>query len=73
MRPKSALIVDTSIATSVPPVPATLLQPVARPRPRPHRQPLSPTLHNRASIIACAGAIEDEESRRLSEAAFLDF
>ena len=70
MRPKSALVVDTSVATvSHPPV----SMPAARPRPRAQRQALSPTMHNRASIIVCAGAIEDEESRRLSEAAFLDF
>lgn len=44
-----------------------------RPRPRARAPPLSPTMHSRASIYLETSAIEDEESRRLSEAAFLDF
>ncbi|EJD02548.1 uncharacterized protein FOMMEDRAFT_168971 [Fomitiporia mediterranea MF3/22] len=35
-------------------------------------QPLNPTIHSRGSILLEAHAIEDEESRRLSELAFLD-
>ncbi|KLO16070.1 hypothetical protein SCHPADRAFT_901886 [Schizopora paradoxa] len=35
------------------------------------RAPLSPTMHSRATIMLEAGAIEDDESRRLSEMAFL--
>ncbi|KAH9915108.1 uncharacterized protein B0H18DRAFT_108111 [Fomitopsis serialis] len=42
----------------------------ARPRPR---QALSPTIHDRGTILVEAGRIEDEESRRLSEMAFLDY
>ncbi|KZT00223.1 uncharacterized protein LAESUDRAFT_562110 [Laetiporus sulphureus 93-53] len=37
------------------------------------RQALSPTIYDRGSILAEAGRIEDEESRRLSEAVFLDY
>lgn len=40
---------------------------------RPRAPALSPTMHSRASILMETGVIEDEESRRLSEAAFLDF
>ncbi|KAK2460939.1 hypothetical protein APHAL10511_007409 [Amanita phalloides] len=36
------------------------------------RQPVSPTLHNRASILLETSAIEDEETRRMTEVAFLD-
>jgi hypothetical protein len=36
------------------------------------RAPISPTIHNRASILMEATEIGDEESRRLSEMAFLD-
>ena len=36
------------------------------------RMALSPTMHSRASIIVQANTIEDDESRRLSELAFLD-
>lgn len=35
------------------------------------RQALSPTMHSRGSILIEAGSIEDDESRRLSEMAFL--
>ena len=35
------------------------------------RKPLAPTMHDRGSILLQTGAIEDEESRRLSEMAFL--
>lgn len=35
-------------------------------------QPLNPTMHSRGSILMEARAIEDDESRRLSELAFLD-
>ena len=45
-------------------------EPVARPRPR---QPLSPTMHSRGSILMETRGIEDDESRRLAELAFLDF
>ncbi|EKM58427.1 uncharacterized protein PHACADRAFT_252740 [Phanerochaete carnosa HHB-10118-sp] len=85
LRPRSTLVVDTAFATRPPvpsshslsprsvsaPTPAARLD-APRPRPRP-RQPLSPTMHTRGSIILYAGEIQDEESRRLSEAAFLDF
>lgn len=37
------------------------------------RQALSPTMHDRGSILVEAGRIQDEESRRLSEMAFLDY
>ncbi|KZT67939.1 hypothetical protein DAEQUDRAFT_766712 [Daedalea quercina L-15889] len=37
------------------------------------RQALSPTIYNRGSILVEAGRIEDDESRRLSEMAFLDY
>ncbi|CCL99320.1 uncharacterized protein FIBRA_01336 [Fibroporia radiculosa] len=37
------------------------------------RQALSPTMHNRGSILVEATRIEDAESRRLSEMAFLDY
>jgi hypothetical protein len=30
-------------------------------------------MHNRASMVVEAGKIADEETRRLTEAAFLDF
>lgn len=46
------------------------LEPVARPRPR---QPLSPTIHSRGSILMQTRGLEDDESRRLAEMAFLDF
>ncbi|KAK7690550.1 hypothetical protein QCA50_005648 [Cerrena zonata] len=46
------------------------LEPVARPR---LRQPLSPTIHSRGSILMEARGLEDDESRRLAEMAFLDF
>jgi hypothetical protein len=36
------------------------------------RMPLSPTIHNLGSILKEAKEIDDEESRRLSEMAFLD-
>ncbi|KAL6301345.1 hypothetical protein BKA93DRAFT_466719 [Sparassis latifolia] len=39
----------------------------------PPRQALSPTMHDRATILLEAGRIQDEESRRLSEMAFLDY
>ena len=35
--------------------------------------PLSPTMHNRETMMLEAGRIEDDESRRLSEMAFLDY
>ena len=35
-------------------------------------QPINPRIHNRASIMVEAHAIEDDESRRLCELAFLD-
>ena len=35
------------------------------------RQPVAPTMHSRGSILHQAHFIEDEESRRLSEMAFL--
>lgn len=37
----------------------------------PRRQPISPTMHSRGSILMETKAIVDEESRRLSEMAFL--
>ncbi|KAH9831580.1 uncharacterized protein C8Q71DRAFT_726765 [Rhodofomes roseus] len=37
------------------------------------RQALSPTMYKRGSLQVEAGRIEDEESRRLSEMAFLDY
>ena len=37
----------------------------------PIRQPLSPTMHSRGSILNSAAGIKDDESRRLSEMAFL--
>ncbi|PCH39409.1 hypothetical protein WOLCODRAFT_141256 [Wolfiporia cocos MD-104 SS10] len=37
------------------------------------RQALSPTMHDRGSLLVEAGRIEDEESRRLSEMAFCDY
>ncbi|KAI5116877.1 hypothetical protein M0805_009860 [Coniferiporia weirii] len=40
---------------------------------RPRAPPVSPRMHSRGSILIETGAIEDEESRRLSELAFLDF
>ncbi|EMD34007.1 hypothetical protein CERSUDRAFT_97933 [Gelatoporia subvermispora B] len=43
----------------------------AVPRPRP-RQALSPTIHSRGSILLGTRGIADDESRRLSEMAFLD-
>ncbi|GJE96269.1 hypothetical protein PsYK624_124630 [Phanerochaete sordida] len=77
LRPKS-LVVDTALAAQPPatsPVsplsasaPTRLDVPFTR-----VRQPLSPTMHTRGSIIIHAEEIEDEESRRLAEAAFLDF
>lgn len=36
------------------------------------RVPISPTMHNRGSILLETKGIQDEESRRLSELAFLD-
>ncbi|KAI0787470.1 hypothetical protein C8Q74DRAFT_1366348 [Fomes fomentarius] len=39
--------------------------------PRPPRQAVAPTIHSRGSILLQAHTIEDEESRRLSEMAFL--
>ncbi|KAI0733613.1 hypothetical protein C8Q72DRAFT_601201 [Fomitopsis betulina] len=42
----------------------------ARPRPR---QAVAPKIHDRGSIYIEAARIEDEESRRLSEMAFLDY
>ncbi|TDL21613.1 hypothetical protein BD410DRAFT_789365 [Rickenella mellea] len=35
------------------------------------RMPLSPTMHSRATIMAQAGRIEDDDTRRLTEMAFL--
>ena len=35
------------------------------------RKPLSPTMHSHGSIVESAGEIEDDESRRLSEMAFM--
>ncbi|PFH53140.1 hypothetical protein AMATHDRAFT_45763 [Amanita thiersii Skay4041] len=37
----------------------------------PPRQPLSPTLHSRGSILLETSAIEDDEARRMTELAFL--
>lgn len=37
------------------------------------RQAVSPTIHNRGSILLETRLIEDAESRRLSEMAFLDY
>ena len=37
------------------------------------RQAVSPTIHSRGSILVQASGIEDDEQRRLSEMAFLDF
>lgn len=87
LRPKSALVLDTTMEASElsnaagpsslesegsgrPRVVHSASMPMARPRPR---QALSPTMHNRGSILLQAKGIEDEESRRLSELAFLDF
>ncbi|KAH9928433.1 hypothetical protein B0H21DRAFT_826328 [Amylocystis lapponica] len=36
------------------------------------REPLAPTMHSRETMLREAGRIQDEESRRLSEMAFLD-
>jgi len=82
LRPKSTLIVNTSGKpdfSRLPPSPA-LLSPTS-PGLRQQQQqqggglrvPLSPTIHNRGSILMSTKHIEDDESRRLSEMAFLDF
>ncbi|KAI0368771.1 hypothetical protein BV20DRAFT_980526 [Pilatotrama ljubarskyi] len=49
-------------------VPVQARAPGVGPRPR---QPVSPTMHNRGSILHQTHFIEDDESRRLSEMAFL--
>lgn len=79
IRPKSVLIVDTAMANTPtnkvtsPISPPLNLSSSGMLSPVPRRTPLSPTMHSRGSILVCAKGIEDEESRRLSEAAFLDF
>lgn len=56
------------------PVSASLLSPGSQSLGARLRAPaVSPRMHSRGSILVEAGAIEDEESRRLSELAFLDF
>ncbi|KAI0072964.1 hypothetical protein K474DRAFT_1667190 [Panus rudis PR-1116 ss-1] len=103
LRPKSTLVVDTSVSSSAsvtshssssitsrrqmpspsssarsPLSPPSSYRPVqgdslgALPRPR-QRTPLSPTMHSRGSILMETKGIEDDESRRLAELAFLDF
>ncbi|KAH8100956.1 hypothetical protein BXZ70DRAFT_1007886 [Cristinia sonorae] len=80
LRPKSTLVVNTTAAkqadfSRLPPSPAPA--PAGSMSPgvglRPPRQALSPTIHNRGSILLSTKNIEDDESRRLSEMAFLDF
>ncbi|KAI0685975.1 hypothetical protein BC835DRAFT_1420746 [Cytidiella melzeri] len=70
IRPKTVYI------ESSPPLPSFLpsekLTPAVRPRPS-QTLSVSPTMHNRASMVVMAERIEDEETRRLTEAAFLDF
>ncbi|KAH9055840.1 hypothetical protein EDB83DRAFT_1090130 [Lactarius deliciosus] len=51
--------------------PRSTLSPVDVPPPSPPLSPLNVTMHNGASILAQASLIDDDETRRLSELAFM--
>ena len=78
--PSTTTTTSPTTTTASPPMSPSLLgpraglrsqTPVPAARPRVRAMPLSPTMHSRGSILMEMHGIEDDESRRLSELAFL--
>ncbi|KAL5489697.1 hypothetical protein ACEPAI_4529 [Sanghuangporus weigelae] len=72
-RPPASPHSNTSGANSLSPTGSAVLTPNQRaPGVGLRQRPLNPTIHSRGSILMETHAIEDAESRRLAELAFLD-